>query len=312
MSKRIASNANPAVNNLPLLNQRAPSATPAANPGGGGAPPLYLSGQRASIPSHQPAVSSTPTNTALFAQTAARNAATANATDERIAHEQFIEQNAWARPPTAPLHHTHAHGLGAGIGGLGVGQLAHTPDWAEPVSVARGILRSREFSAYGSSPVGERKQDEQGFGSSPLGSASKLLARKEGEAVGTIGGWRNFSGVSAVSGASTIDAPLPPHDQPEDAPSQSNPARDDKQNNVLRDREFADNTKRTGPPELLTHPSAPGQAFDTSQIHRHSADAGDVQHAGMGMRPAAGTFGTPVPTSLGLGGGAPGLNGKGS
>lgn len=197
------------------------------------------------------------------------------------------------------------------MGGLGVGQPAHTPDWAEPVSVARGILRNREFPGYGSSPAGERKQDDMGFGSSPLGSASKLLARKEGEVAGNVGGWRNFSGVSAVSGASTIDAPLHANDRPDETGSQSKLSQDDRRNDFSREREFTDAAKRSGPPDLLTYPSAPGQAFDTSQIHRHPADSGDVQHAGLGMRPVEGAFGTPVPAGVGLGGGAPGANGNG-
>jgi hypothetical protein len=172
--------------------------------------------------------------------------------------------------------------------------------------VARGLLRNREFSGYGSSPAGEWKQEELLYGSSPLGSASKLLARKEAEAAGSVGGWRNFSGISAVSGASTIDAPLQTNDRPDEH------RQDDRQHEIPREKEFADMSKRSGPPDLPTNQSAPGQVFDTSQIHRHPADGGDVQRSGLGMRPMEGAFGTPVPASRGIGASGAGGNGNGA
>ncbi|GAB7365141.1 hypothetical protein MBLNU230_g6229t1 [Neophaeotheca triangularis] len=50
--------------------------------------------------------------------------------NERLAHEQFIEQNAWARPQM-PLHSAH-----------GTPNLTHTPDWAEPQASAKHLMRN--------------------------------------------------------------------------------------------------------------------------------------------------------------------------
>nr|POF12849.1 transcriptional regulatory protein dep1 [Quercus suber] len=54
---------------------------------------------------------------------------TVTSQSERLAHEQFIEQNAWARPQGS-------------IHNYGTPGLTHTPDWAEPQNSSKNLLRN--------------------------------------------------------------------------------------------------------------------------------------------------------------------------
>ena len=62
---------------------------------------------------------------------------TVTAQNERLAHEQFIEQNAWAQPQR-PIHQH------------GTPNLTHTPDWAEPgPHPARNLIRNLNGQLHG-------------------------------------------------------------------------------------------------------------------------------------------------------------------
>lgn len=157
-----------------------------------------------------------------------------SAQNERLAHDQFIEQNAWAQPQR-PIH-TH-----------GTPNFMHTPDWAtEPAAVgtppsARNLLRnfSGQFprarphhtsatplsqkqapsaehpmpadgadlpssvAAAAAPPTSDRTQPWQGS-SAPTSPLVVHKHRQNGVGPGAeLAGFRNFSN---ISGASTIDA----------------------------------------------------------------------------------------------------------
>lgn len=105
-----------------------------------------------------------------------------------------------------------------------------------------------------------------------------LLVGKQRQANGNGGvereltGYRNVSNISAVSGASTIDAPQQP-------------------DSVEKERKSL--------PALLSEASVPPQqVFETSGLHGHGNEGGDERRdvfASMGFRPQEGAFGTPAP-----------------
>ncbi len=236
------------------------------------------------------------------------------APDERLAHEQFIEANAWARPQ-APIHQTHAHPHGSGTATPGI---SHTPDWAaEPSTTARHMLHNlyqrNQLSSPLATPARQLGGGEglEGLPSSVLAhpptastsaadrmnllaqlsrthggdrdppSSSPLIAvpksRLDG---GELTGFRNFSGISAISGASTIDAPLGAANE-QDGRSHHGRRHDEGPKHPL--------------PHLLSQPSAPQQAFDTSQLHRYPGEGARDVHPTAGFRPKDGAFGTPTP-----------------
>ncbi|KAF2718176.1 hypothetical protein K431DRAFT_287910 [Polychaeton citri CBS 116435] len=159
-------------------------------------------------------------------------------TNERLAHEQYLEQNAWARPQgPIPAH--------------GTPNLTHTPDWAEPTTAgtAKHVMRNLsglprvkspfttpmpprrqhvEHSSAGTVPNSEvtdppssviaapptsnRADGLQHYNqSSPLTVLKHRISHNDG--VGANGereltGFRNVSNMSSISNASTVDAPI--------------------------------------------------------------------------------------------------------
>ncbi|KAK3704347.1 Transcriptional regulatory protein [Vermiconidia calcicola] len=185
------------------------------------------------------------------------------AQNERLAHEQFIEQNPWARPQ-APIH---THGSTPGI--------SHTPDWAEPSAgthhgpSTRNLIRNLSGQyLQNSSPLGTPiPAHRQVLGDAVPERISLLYQhqRSPGMAVpkqrqngAELTGFRN---ISNLSGASTIDAPLP-HDSSADARKQNVPAQ---------------------------------QVFDTSQLHAGRQHQEVLHAAGFRPQEAPGAFGTPAP-----------------
>ncbi|KAK5132767.1 hypothetical protein LTR08_008652 [Meristemomyces frigidus] len=231
---------------------------------------------------------------------------TVSAQNERLAHEQFIEQNAWAQPQR-PIH-TH-----------GTPNLTHTPDWAEPGphSSARNVIRNIsgqipvggsanrspfmtpmpqkqrapvEHSSSGTVAVGSDGVEmpssvlaapptadrmhfvqQQGVGS---GQVSPLMVNKYRQNGTELTGYRNMSG---MSGASTIDAPLGSAEKGAGGREQ-----------------YQLQTGNKSLPALLSEISAPRQMFDAGQMHRHGEERRE-KYPGAGYRLREGVFGTPAP-----------------
>ena len=217
---------------------------------------------------------------------------------ERIAHEQFIEQNAWAQPQRPTHHH-------------GTPNLTHTDNWAEPGphAAARTLVRNlgnhntpgRAASPY-TTPMPQRRTqpDQSSSATVAMGSdgpeapssvlaapptsdrappslfhghsaqGSPLLMHKQRQNGAEAPSWRNISG---VSGTSTIDAP--------DSAEKE------------RHRHQSDAPKSL--PALLSEASAPQQVFDTSQIHRQREDGRREVYPAAHFRHQEGQLGTPAP-----------------
>lgn len=223
----------------------------------------------------------------------AHNAAV-SAPSERQAHDQFLEQNAWARPQQSamPSH--------------GTPNLTHTPDWVDQPAGARHIMRNltgpgqRTGSPFATPVSGKRAAAFASDGdisssalaappSNPrtlihgISTGSPLQVAKQRQPNGHSGereltGFRNISNISSTS---TIDAPLSAEKLQDNDRSHSHES--------LMSRHL---------PALNSEVSAPQQPFETSQMHRHpnSAEGGhgkDV-YANPGFRPAEGAFGTPT------------------
>lgn len=242
--------------------------------------------QQSQSQQHQPAVYVPAVNATMAAPT------------ERQAHDQFLEQNAWARPQQSAML---AHGTP---------NLTHTPDWvdqptnrhiirnlsgpgqrtgspfATPVSGKRssGIpndgldVSSSAFAAPGSNP----RAASHGIST---GSPLQVTKQRQPNGNGIGGGERELTGfrnISNISSTSTIDAPLSAEKVTQDADRASN----------------HDSSGSRHLPSLASEASAPQQSFDTSQLHRHpsAAEGGlakDV-YANPNFRPAEGAFGTPT------------------
>lgn len=137
---------------------------------------------------------------------------------ERLAHEQFIEQNAWARPQWPTPNH-------------GTPNLTHTPDWAEsgPATAAKHISRRMlgaaaaagkshseppdpPAAAATTTAANNQPRDQSTPAAATAASArasvvvSPIAVTKQRAANGEreLTGFRNISG---LSNASTIDAP---------------------------------------------------------------------------------------------------------
>ncbi|KAK3718579.1 Transcriptional regulatory protein [Vermiconidia calcicola] len=188
------------------------------------------------------------------------------AQNERLAHEQFIEQNPWARPQ-APIH--HAHGSTPGI--------SHTPDWAEPSAgthhgpSTRNLIRNLSGQYLNSSPLGTPiPAHRQVLGDAALERISLLYQHQQSPGMAVPKQRQNgaeltgFRNISNLSGASTIDAPLP------------------------HDTSSADVIKRNVPVQ---------QVFDTSQLHAGRQHQEVLHAAGFRPQEALGAFGTPAPLS---------------
>jgi hypothetical protein len=235
------------------------------------------------------------------------------APSERQAHDQFLEQNAWARPQQSVMP-TH-----------GTPNFTHTPDWADQPPGARHLMRNlagpaqRTGSPFATPVSGKRAP---GFADGMEGHSSALAAppsssRTPAQGISTgsplqvakhrqpngniahtgdreLTGFRNISNISSTS---TIDAPLSAEKTLQEAD------RTPHHDGSLLARYL---------PGLHTEHSAPHQTFDTSQLHRHpnAAEGGlnkDV-YANHGFRPAEGSYGTPT-ASL-MSGRAPPPNGQ--
>ena len=218
------------------------------------------------------------------------------AQSERLAHEQFIEQNAWARPQAPIQNH-------------GTPNLTHTPDWAEPAAhnSNKHIIRNlsgampRDGSPY-TTPIPQRQaalehssagtvavnSDSVELPSSfPAGRAMSAQINHGGPEPANhdtspitiskhrYNGAPQFTGFRTISGASTIDAP------PDSA----------EKDNAPINRHF-----HPGMP--LETPTPQQYAFHASHIHRptstdHDRDSGAYPNPA--FRPVEGTFGTPAP-----------------
>ncbi|KAK5127130.1 hypothetical protein LTR85_008490 [Meristemomyces frigidus] len=230
-----------------------------------------------------------------------------SAQSERLAHEQFIEQNAWAQPQR-PIH-TH-----------GTPNLTHTPDWAEPGphNSARNLIRNlsgqvhRTNSPFATPMPQKRTQPDKSSsgtvavnsdGAEPPSSVlaapptsdrmhhlhqassnqvSPLVVNKYRQNGTELTGFRNISNISGVSGASTIDAP----------PESAEKEREREQQHQHRYQHQPQPNKTL--PALLSEISAPQRAFDTSQLHGHVQERREV-YPNAGFRPQEGAFGTPAP-----------------
>lgn len=234
------------------------------------------------------------------------------APNDRLAHEQFIEQTPWARPQGPILN----HGL------HGTPNLTHTPDWQnggerDAAHSARNIIRnisSRNGSPY-ATPNPQRRipaehssagtvpanSDPADAPPSSIGPPSERAAMhyfppRDATAMGSPlvvpkarqnGGERELTGfrnISNISGASTISiAPDSAEKDPDAA------------------------ARRDAPPGLSNEVSAPLQAFDTSQMHRQPLSGNGVKrnmpdtYPSTSFRPHDGAFGTPTPLSSGTG-----------
>ncbi|EME87165.1 uncharacterized protein MYCFIDRAFT_84239 [Pseudocercospora fijiensis CIRAD86] len=208
---------------------------------------------------------------------------------ERIAHEQFIEQNPWARPQGPIQHH-------------GTPNLTHTPDWAAEAGIgAKHIIRQlsgsvqRTGSPY-MTPMQRRPPlDHSSSGTVAVNSdgveapsslaaapptearthghpgrdlASPLVIAKHRQNGAELTGFRNSSNISGVS---TIDAP--------------------------DSAERARDGLRESLPGMSKELSAPQHIFDTSQIHRLTGDVRKPHevYANANFRPQEGAYGTPGP-----------------
>lgn len=216
------------------------------------------------------------------------------APSERQAHDQFLEQNAWARPQQSVIS-TH-----------GTPNFTHTPDWAEPG--ARHLMRNltgpslRTGSPFATPVSGKRAS---GFvdgleGHSSALAAPPLSSRTPAQGISTgsplqVGkhrqlngnntqtGERELTGFRNISSTSTIDAPLSAEKSLVEAD------RAPHHDGSLMARYM---------PGIHAEHSTPQQVFDTSQLHRHPhlAEGGlnKDMYANHSFRPAEGSYGTPT------------------
>lgn len=230
-----------------------------------------------------------------------------SAQNERLAHDQYIEQNAWAQPQRAVHHH-------------GYPNLTHTDNWAEPgphshataAHSARNLLRNlsgnntqngpaaRTGSPF-TTPLPQKRTQPPNHSSSgtvPMGSdgpeppSSVLAAPPTRDRMQQQGPFHdhNTNSHSTTSGGSPLVVNKHRQNGTEltgfrnisnisgvsgastiDAPPDS--AEKDRQRDRGRERERdrereGDGEGNKSLPALLTETSAPNQAFETSQLHR--------------------------------------------
>jgi hypothetical protein len=221
------------------------------------------------------------------------------APSERQAHEQFLEQNAWARPqPSTVTAHVTPN-------------FTHTPDWVDQPANPRHIMRNltgpgqRTGSPFATPVSGKRAAGFMGDGPDVASSglaAPPTISRTPGQGFSTgsplqVGKQRQqngntghngereltgFRNISNISSTSTIDAPL---------------SAEKAQQEADRTPHYEGSLLARYLPALHSEGSAPHQAFDTSQLHRHpNAEEGgpgkDV-YANPSFRPTEGAYGTP-------------------
>ncbi|KAK5731836.1 hypothetical protein LTR17_011048 [Elasticomyces elasticus] len=229
--------------------------------------------------------------------------------NEALAHQQYIEQNAWAQPQR-PLHNLATPGL------------THTPDWVDRPgnhSSARNLIRNlsgqnhlqRTGSPY-ATPLPQKRQGppEQLSSSgtvainsdgvdppssvlaapptndrnlimhhyastpqpSPLHVGKQRIVNGGGVVMDRdLTGFRNVSNISAISGTSTIDAPQAPE-------------------SAERRRDYTADSL----PALISEANPQQHGFTPSQHHREDVQ-GKEAYAGVGFRPGEGAFSTPAP-----------------
>lgn len=233
------------------------------------------------------------------------------APNDRLAHQQFVENTPWARPQGPILNH----------GPHGTPNLTHTDNWQnggerEGAHSARNIIRNMgshngspyatpnpqrrlpaEHSSAGTVPANSDPVDAP---PSSLGPPSERVGLqyyppRDGPAMGSPlavpktrqnGGERELTGfrnISNISGTSTISvAPDSAEKDPDTA------------------------ARREVLPGLPHDGSAPLQAFDTSQLHRQPLNGNGVKrmpetYSNTSFRPQDGAFGTPTPLQSGPG-----------
>lgn len=233
--------------------------------------------------------------------------------NERLAHEQFIEQNAWAQPQGPIPNH-------------GTPNLTHTPDWAQPgaTATAKHMARTVSTPAF---PRREPSADQQptGTNNQPPGSDPPDRSPVERRAPGLNGGsafyreptsplavtkqrvgdrdrereltgFRNFSN---ISGTSTIDAPDSAEKDKDRAAAISGALSNQPSQPMLA-------SSPTQPHLHHHHQAQPGASrFGAAETNGASAKAASpasatasstYSHPGS-FRPREGAFGTPAPLS---------------
>ncbi|WPG97351.1 Hypothetical protein R9X50_00012500 [Acrodontium crateriforme] len=231
------------------------------------------------------------------------SAISTTARTEQLAHQQFIEQNAWARPQPS-IHNHVAPGL------------THTPDWAEPGprGPARNLIRNlsgqvpprnhspyatpmpqkrtqpMEYSSAGTMPFNsdgaEPSSSLQGMppttdrmhhvhhgGSSRPGSPLQVNKQRQN---GEHSGYRN---ISNISGTSTIDAPV------EQA---------DRERELERERQ-GQHSFPVNPLAAYNESTKPPAVFDSSSVNRFNQQRrGEPRdaYANAGFRAQEGGFAT--------------------
>lgn len=252
-----------------------------------------------------------------------------HAQNERLAHEQFIEQNAWARPQAPiPTHPTP--------------NLTHTDNWAEPSaanhtstrSLMRNLSSGNLHRVHNDSPYTTPMPQRRTQPPPELSSSSGTVA------VNSDGASEPPSSV-LVAPPTTDRTPYTSLNPPGHLNAQASPLHVTKQRqpNVAerevagfrnasnmstasgastidmpqghayagdRDRQHVSqysHYQQQQPktlPALLSETSAPQQVFDTSQLHRRVDVAGERDqerrdvYASGSFRPQEGAFGTPV------------------
>lgn len=235
------------------------------------------------------------------------------APQDRLAHEQFVEQNPWARSQGPILN----HGL------HGTPNLLHTPDWQNggeregAANNARNIIRnigSHNGSPYATpNPQRRAPVEHSSAGTVPANSdpvehppssagppserpamhffqprdgpttKSPIVVAKQRQSNGGEREFTGFRNISNISGATTIDAP-------DSAEKDTNAA-----------------ARRDMLPGLPREASAPLQAFDTSQTHRLPLGGNGTKrnipetYPNSPLRPQGGAFGIPTPLQSGTG-----------
>lgn len=227
------------------------------------------------------------------------------APQDRIAHEQFVEQNPWARSQGPILN----HGL------HGTPNLLHTPDWqnggernSAAANNARNVIRNMgshnpspfatpmpqrrapaEHSSAGTVPANSDPAEQPPSSVGPpseravmhffpprdgrIGSPLAVAKQRQNGGERELTGYRN---ISNISGATTIDAP-------DSAEKDSNAA-----------------ARRDLLGGVSAEASAPLQAFDTSQLHRQPLNANGIKrnmpetYPNGSFKPPEGAFGTPA------------------
>lgn len=242
------------------------------------------------------------------------------ASAERIAHEQYIEQHAWARAPqsASALHHPTV---------VGTPNISHTPDWAEPAGGFRKSGSALAMNHRGLSPAPDKGRSsplatplpsgarrESKIGSHNASDGAAHGGGKEGDASSSSSplqvrnhmysarapdndGWRN------VSGTSTIDAPLAEPSNERDMPG-AEPMGPAKRENPRGDGD----SKRADMPLFAMGQNASGHLYDPNHLRGHLAatpgQAGErtEMYRTPGFRPLEGAFGTPTPGPTTVGG----------